>query len=127
MAKEKSNIAIEQGLRLKQFRESLNMDQPELAKLLSLHQSSISKYESGVVFLPPRAVKLLHKSHKLSYDFFYAGKLPMRTAEVKETTFTNIADLKQENRHLEYRVHTLEETVKMLVKEVYAMKHAVEH
>lgn len=55
--------------RIRDLREDHDLNQTEIAKLLNVHQSTYSDYESGKLNLPIEALPILAKFYKTSVDY----------------------------------------------------------
>ena len=55
--------------RIRDLREDRDLNQTEIAKLLNVHQSTYSDYESGKLNLPIEALPILANFYKTSTDY----------------------------------------------------------
>jgi|SRR5690606_37233482 len=98
-----------EGLRLREFRNNILLNQTELAEILGVNQDTISRYENGTYLIPLDVVKTLHLRFKLNYTWFFHGMGKPKLDEVSKATITT--DLKEvllENKILKEKIKALE-------------------
>ena len=55
--------------RIRDLREDKDLSQAQMAKLLSLSQSTYSRYENGILDIPSQVLILLAEFHGVSVDY----------------------------------------------------------
>lgn len=116
---------IEQGKRLKLFRNSLKMTQDEFAKELGLHQTSINKYEVGLTAVPFSLIKKLNSKFQMSMDWFSTGNGTKKLTPEKGNLVKDLGTMKTENELVELRLAKIEKVLNKLVTDFYEKKYQV--
>lgn len=64
--------------RLRAFRKHLKITQKDLATVLSVTQSEMSKYENGDYLIPISIIRKLNEKYQMNYEWFFSGIRPMQ-------------------------------------------------
>jgi len=105
------------GVKFKQIRENLGMNQTEFAQILSMsHQTAPSKIERGEAFPTIPVLKAISKLSNISLDFILTGKefkpMPKKLqAPEKIELLTRIDQISTQNREINTKYATLLETI----------------
>jgi len=119
-------ISKEEGKRLKQFLKHEGIKPIELARQLGVNRSVISLYISGSYIIPSEVLRYLNKNHRLSFDWFYNGVLPMNQTPLEpKNVVTDTAYLKLEIERLSIQVESYMRKTDKVITDFYASKHGV--
>lgn len=116
----------EEGHRLKLFMEREGITQPDIAELLNVDRSQVSRYISGGLKVPLELVKTLHLRHKLNYSWFFHGAGTMKVKEIEQKKLMNdVTDILATLSVIMASQESMRDTVNKLVRDLYADKHKV--
>ncbi|WP_432714401.1 hypothetical protein [Pedobacter sp.] len=108
--------------RLRMFMELENIEQSDLVILSKKPQSTVSKWLSGDLKIPPTLIRDMHFKYKLNFNWYYAGTGRRKVSELdKKTLLTDTTDLKARILQDAARIDDLEKVVAKLVRDVYSL------
>ena len=109
----------QEAARLKIFLERNNIKQIEVARLLDIPKSSMTRYLKGISQLPTEHALVLRDKYNLSLNWFYAGSGYM--VSKKEDDRNLITDIAELRAHLEManaKIKRLEDNQKIIMKQL---------
>jgi len=124
-SKEKADAPApaELAKRFKHFRKLQKLTQMEFAEKIHISQAMIVRYENATHLINTEVIKTLHTVFGMSYDWFFEGMGKPTDKPEKRSITTDINDIKTDNSLFESRLKQLEQQVKTLTRELYALKH----
>lgn len=114
----------EEGNRLKLFMEREGVTQPDIAAMLDVDRSQVSRYISGTQKVPLELVKALHIKYKLNYSWFFHGTGTMKIKELEQKKLMNdITDILATQGMLLATIESMRDTMNKMARDLYAQKH----
>jgi transcriptional regulator with XRE-family HTH domain len=113
----------DEGKRFKQIRINEGLTQKEFGDRLGKQQSTIQKYEAGVLRVPTEVIAALHNEFKIAFDWYHNGIGETRITGEKSNLITDLGTLKTTLQMANQRIEKLENQVTILIKEVYVLKN----
>ncbi|MCI9273643.1 MAG: helix-turn-helix transcriptional regulator [Clostridiales bacterium] len=97
--KEKKEINVEIGKRIKQVRENAGLTQEKLAELLQISPQHLSNLERGTVGISVSTLKLLCDTLYVSVDFMLLGTTPEPSSSFLEQKLSRLSAEQQDILH----------------------------
>ncbi len=73
---------MEEGKRIKNFRESLHMTQSEFAELIDKSVVQVGRYERGLSQMPDEIKDFLHKEYRVDMNYIVSGDKTSNLLEI---------------------------------------------
>lgn len=119
-------MITQEAKRLRDFRESLKMNQSEFAEVLNTRQDTLSRYESGKLGIPFDIIRILHRKFKMNYQWFFDGVGPMKTTEVtRPSLITDLSALQVDFEIMKKAYNSQNLKIKALERELDALKFVI--
>lgn len=118
MAKAKDEISLDEGRRLKEFRDLEGLSQEQMGVVLGRMQQHVGKLENGTRRIQISDVKKLHLKFNMSYEWFYHGKGFRKYKPDKTSLLKDVSALNTTISILESKVEQLDLALKLLYKQI---------
>lgn len=73
---------MEEGKRMKDFRESLHMTQPQFAELIDKSVVQVGRYERGLSQMPDGVKDFLHREYRVDMNYIVSGDKAFNLLEI---------------------------------------------